>query len=110
VTDGSLPGTHEVRAAEVIAALSLATDLGMGFPLEHSLYSAVVAMRLADRLGVDAPTASQAYYGGLLSYIGCTARQKQGAGFGHANVGGYLVPLRGSTRWRPRSVPRTRHR
>jgi hypothetical protein len=45
----------------------------MGFPLEHSLYSTVVAMRLADRLGVDMPTATQTFYGGLLSYIGCTA-------------------------------------
>jgi HD-GYP domain-containing protein (c-di-GMP phosphodiesterase class II) len=80
VTDGSLPGADEVRVAEVVAALSLATDLGMGFPLEHSLYSAVVAMRLAGRLGVDAGTASQTYYGGLLSYIGCTADAEIAAG------------------------------
>ena len=57
----------------MVAALSLATDLGMGLPLEHSLYSTVVAMRLAALLGVDRQTASQTYYGALLSYIGCTA-------------------------------------
>ena len=73
MTDGSAPGTHDVRAAEVVAALSLATDLGVGFPLEHRLYSTVVAMRMADALGVDAGTAVQVYYGGLLAYIGCTA-------------------------------------
>lgn len=73
MTSGSTRGGHEVRAAEVVGALSLATDLGMGFPLEHSLYSTVVAMRLAERLGVDADTAAQTYYGGLLTYIGCTA-------------------------------------
>jgi hypothetical protein len=28
-------GPERVRAAEVIAALSLATDLGIGVPLEH---------------------------------------------------------------------------
>jgi HD-GYP domain-containing protein (c-di-GMP phosphodiesterase class II) len=63
----------EVRAAEVIASLCLATDLGMGLPLEHGLHSTLFAMRLADRLGVDSATASQTYYGCLLFYAGCTA-------------------------------------
>jgi hypothetical protein len=62
-----------VGAAEVIAALSLATDLGMGLPLEHGLHSTVFAMRLCTRLGVDVETASQVYYGCLLFYVGCTA-------------------------------------
>jgi HD-GYP domain-containing protein (c-di-GMP phosphodiesterase class II) len=57
----------------VIAALSLATDLGIGVPLEHGLHSTVVAMRLAERLGVDAETATQTYYACLLFYVGCTA-------------------------------------
>ena len=55
-----------------VGALCLATDLGMGFPLEHGLQSTQVAMRLADRLGVDSATASQTYYGCLLFYVGCT--------------------------------------
>lgn len=62
-----------VRTAEVIAALSLATDLGTGVPLEHGLHSTLFAMRLADRLGVDAQTASHTYYACLLFYVGCTA-------------------------------------
>jgi hypothetical protein len=62
-----------VQAAEVIAALSLATDLGIGVPLEYGLHSTLVAMRLGERLGVDAGTASQTYYGCLLFYVGCTA-------------------------------------
>jgi HD-GYP domain-containing protein (c-di-GMP phosphodiesterase class II) len=64
---------ERVRAGEVVAALSLATDLGMGLPLEHGLHSALFAMRLGRRLGIDAQTASQTYYGCLLFYIGCTA-------------------------------------
>lgn len=60
------------RTAEVIAALSLATDLGSGLPLEHGLESTLLAMRLGDRLGVDAETARQTYYGCLLFHIGCT--------------------------------------
>jgi len=43
----------------VIAALSLATDLGIGVPLEHGLHSTLFAMRLGERLGVDSETASQ---------------------------------------------------
>ncbi len=57
----------------MIAALSLATDLGVGLPFEHGLQSALVALRLAERLGVDSGTASSAYYGCLLFYVGCTA-------------------------------------
>jgi HD-GYP domain-containing protein (c-di-GMP phosphodiesterase class II) len=56
-----------------MAALSLATDLGIGVPLEHGLQSTLVAMRLGDRLGVDSDTASQTYYACLLFYVGCTA-------------------------------------
>src|ERR671919_2522223 len=65
-------GAEQVRAAEVIGALCLATDLGMGFPFEHGLQSTLVATRLAGRLGLDPATASQTYYACLLSHSGCT--------------------------------------
>ncbi|MGH2498502.1 MAG: HD domain-containing phosphohydrolase, partial [Candidatus Limnocylindria bacterium] len=61
-----------VRAAEVIGALCLATDLGMGFPFEHGLHTTLVASRLAESRGVDPATASQTYYACLLSHSGCT--------------------------------------
>jgi hypothetical protein len=51
------PDQNRVRTAEITAALSLATDLGMGLPYEHGLHSTLVALRLAERLGVDAETA-----------------------------------------------------
>ncbi len=62
-----------VRGAELVAALCLATDLGMGFPFEHGLQSTLIAMRLADRLGVAHSDLSQTYYASLLSHSGCTA-------------------------------------
>ena len=62
-----------VRTAEVVGSLCLATDLGMGLPFGLGLGSTFVAMRLADRLGVDQATAVQTYYGCLLFYAGCTA-------------------------------------
>jgi HD-GYP domain-containing protein (c-di-GMP phosphodiesterase class II) len=71
-SDPSL-NSESVRCAEVIAALSLATDLGIGVPLEYGLQSTLFAMRLADRLGLDPETASQTYYACLLFYVGCTA-------------------------------------
>jgi HD-GYP domain-containing protein (c-di-GMP phosphodiesterase class II) len=75
-----MPGpVDRVRTAEVIAALSLATDLGTGVPLEHGLHSTLVAMGLADRLGLDGDTASQTYYACLLFYIGCTADSEAAA-------------------------------
>ena len=66
------PGRDSVRTAEVIATLCLATDLGMGFPLEHGLRSTLVATRVARRLGVDDATTADVYYGCLLFYAGCT--------------------------------------
>ena len=57
----------------MIAALSLATDLSIGFDFEHGLRSTLVAARLAERLGVDAETARRTYYACLLQQVGCTA-------------------------------------
>ena len=62
----------EIRTAEVIGSLCLATDLAIGLPFEHGLQSTLVALRLADRLRVDPEVASQSYYGCLLFYAGCT--------------------------------------
>jgi HD-GYP domain-containing protein (c-di-GMP phosphodiesterase class II) len=73
VADEAPPATECVRAAELIAALSLATDLGIGVPLEHGLQSTLLAMRLADQLKVDGKTAVQTYYACQLFYVGCTA-------------------------------------
>ncbi len=62
-----------MRTAELISALCLATDLGMGLPFEHGLHETLIAMRLAERLRVDRDTASETYYTSLLSHAGCTA-------------------------------------
>src|SRR5688572_12286734 len=72
VTEKAAPESQPVRAAEVIAATCLATDLGMGFPFEHGLHGTLMAMRLADLLDVDPETQAQTYYASLLMYSGCT--------------------------------------
>ncbi len=96
--DGSQSGEH-VRAAELVAALCLATDLGMGFPFEHGLHCTVIAMRLADRLGIDPTTASQTYYACLLTYSGCTTDAEVSAEtFGGSLTTNFVPVMFGSER------------
>lgn len=64
--------SETLRTAEVIASVCLATDLGMGFPLEHGLHATLMASRFCDLLEVDVDTANQVYYGSMLMYTGCT--------------------------------------
>ena len=52
------PATSEVRLAELVASLSLATDLGLGQPVEHVLRRTVIATRLPRRRAED-PTHDQ---------------------------------------------------
>jgi HD-GYP domain-containing protein (c-di-GMP phosphodiesterase class II) len=62
-----------VRLAELVATLSLATDLGRGQPMEHTVRQAVIALRLADSIGVDEDDRIAAYYTGLLDSVYCHA-------------------------------------
>jgi HD-GYP domain-containing protein (c-di-GMP phosphodiesterase class II) len=92
--------TVEVRAAELIGTLSRATDLAIGVPLEHGLQSTLIAMRLAELLGVDQESASQTYYACLLFYVGCTATAELGADiFGSEDaLTRYATPFRFGSR------------
>src|SRR4029079_19530171 len=60
-----------IRLAEVMAALSVATDLGMGQPLEFALTSCVLATRLGESFGMPEGELRDVYYFGLLRFIGC---------------------------------------
>jgi len=62
-----------LRLAELIAALSLATDLGLGMPQEHALRQCRIALALADRVGVDDAERAAVYYTAMLAWVGCTA-------------------------------------
>lgn len=63
----------EIRLAEVIASISLATDLGMGQPLEQGLRMAAVAVGLGRRVSCSDQELSDIYYLALVQHIGCTA-------------------------------------
>ena len=60
-----------VRLAELVAALSLGIDLGFGQPMEHVLRQTLIALRLAERIGVDQQTRATVYYTALLINVGC---------------------------------------
>src|SRR5437763_8178151 len=66
-------GERPIRAAEVVGALSLATDLGTGQPLEHALRTAVLAVRLGELAGASAKELADTYYVALLHASGCTS-------------------------------------
>ena len=63
----------EVRLAELVAALSLGIDLGFGQPMEHVLRQCLIALRLAERVGLDEETRGVVYYTALLINVGCHA-------------------------------------
>lgn len=62
-----------VRLAEIVAMLSLATDLGYGQPMEHVQRSCMLALRLSERLGLTDDQRAVVYYVGLLACVGCYA-------------------------------------
>src|SRR5260370_3485369 len=62
-----------LRLAELLAAFSLATDLGMGQPMEHVLRSWLIAGRLGERLGLGAEARVSLYYVMMLAWVGCVA-------------------------------------
>jgi hypothetical protein len=73
--DGSLcdmqVGGARVRLAELVAALSLGVDLGFGQPMEHVLRQCIVALRLAEDVGLDDDERMVVYYTALLVNVGC---------------------------------------
>jgi HD-GYP domain-containing protein (c-di-GMP phosphodiesterase class II) len=76
---GSPSDETRVRAAEVVGALSLATDLGTAQPLEHALRTAVLAVRLGELAGTSAEDLAATYYVALLHASGCTSNGHEAA-------------------------------
>jgi hypothetical protein len=81
---GSGAGDHlsapqQIRLAELLAAISLATDLGRGFPPEKALRTCLVAERIAEELGLDQRARSDTFHAALIHPVGCTAFTYEGA-------------------------------
>jgi HD-GYP domain-containing protein (c-di-GMP phosphodiesterase class II) len=62
-----------VRLAELLAAISLATDLADDMPFESALGDALTSLELARLAGLSGDDLTDVYYLGLLYHLGCTA-------------------------------------
>jgi hypothetical protein len=63
--------SRSMRLAELLAVLSLGADLGMGQPMEHAMRQCVIALRMAERLGLDADDRAVVYFVSLIAWVGC---------------------------------------
>lgn len=62
-----------LRLAELLGAVSLATDLADDAPLESALGDALTALRMATIAGLKDGDLTDVYYLALLYHVGCTA-------------------------------------
>src|SRR5689334_9134964 len=63
--------TAKVRLSELVALLSVGTDLGLGQPMEHMIRACLLSLRLADRLKLPEAQRRVIYYASLLAWVGC---------------------------------------
>jgi len=88
-----------VRLAELVAALSLATDLGLGQPQQHIIRQTLIAMRVAELEGLSDDERAAIFYVSLLAWVGCVAdAHEMGKWFGDdmaVRADSYLVDLTG---------------
>ena len=61
-----------LRLADLLASVSLLSDLGFALPAEESMRSTIMATQLARRLGLTGPEVSDVLYTTLLQHVGCT--------------------------------------
>ena len=66
-----------LRLAELMTAVSLATDIGVGAPMEVVLATCIVSVRIGEALGLTEQELHQVYYLALLRHTGCTAEAIQ---------------------------------
>ena len=82
------PGDRDsgLGLAEVVAAFSLATDLGLGQPMEHVLRSWAIATRLGEHMGIESETAAVAVLRGDAGVGGMCGRHPGGRELGSATT------------------------
>ena len=67
------------RLADFAIALSLATDLGLGHPLEMVLATCLLSIKLGERIGLRDSDLHELYYLALFRHAGCTADSHRAA-------------------------------
>lgn len=64
---------NPIRMAEILAAFSLATDLGTGKSMGHAIRACYLGMQIADELRLSMLEKTELYYSFLLMHSGCSA-------------------------------------
>src|SRR5579859_2958017 len=62
-----------LRLAEVVAILAMASDLGLGLPMEHAVRACLLSVEIGRRAGLGRDDLGDLYYLTLLRMLGCTA-------------------------------------
>jgi putative nucleotidyltransferase with HDIG domain len=68
-----------LRLADILAALSVTTDLAMGQEPEKAIRATVLATEVARHLDLPEPEVADVYYATLLKHLGCTATSHEEA-------------------------------
>jgi HD-GYP domain-containing protein (c-di-GMP phosphodiesterase class II) len=63
----------QLRMSDLISALSFALDLTEGQPMGHSIKTCILAMRMAEILGLSVEQRSDIYYATLVKDAGCSS-------------------------------------
>ena len=69
------------RIAEIVGTLAMATDLGLGLPIEHAIRACLMSVELGRRVGMAPAELSELYYLTLLRMLGCTSGSSDNAYF-----------------------------
>src|ERR1700716_1906645 len=72
---------HMHRIAEIVGTLAMATDLGLGLPIEHAIRACLMSMEIGRRVGMAPVELSELYYLTLLRMLGCTSGSSDNAYF-----------------------------
>jgi HD-GYP domain-containing protein (c-di-GMP phosphodiesterase class II) len=67
------PGEPKLRVVELLASLSLATDLGTGQPTGHGLSTSLLSVSLAREMGCGLDQVRSVLHVALLRFLGCTS-------------------------------------
>jgi HD-GYP domain-containing protein (c-di-GMP phosphodiesterase class II) len=62
-----------LRLSELLASLSIGTDIGMGQPEGQALRTCLLALGVAQELGLDQQVCADVYYFALLRFVGCNS-------------------------------------
>jgi HD-GYP domain-containing protein (c-di-GMP phosphodiesterase class II) len=93
-----------LRLADLLAALSLTTDLAMGQPTEKAIRASILATEMARHMRIPEPEVADVYYTTLLKHLGCTATSHEEVYLSGPNDLGMRVVAERTDLSRPREV------